>query len=271
MAKRYTKKTTKRKYAKKRSYKKKSSIKKMIKREISRQAEDKEAVVLNLGRNIYSVAAGAFDSSNIIECGFSATALNIAQGTSQGGRVGNKIRVKKLKIQGTLVPQPYSATTNPDPQPCQYRMILLYNKNTPNAVPTPQASADIVQFGSTVSSFDDDLIDQWAPLNTDTYTVLAEKRCKVGFALNSATNQTPGTIMPGQVMANNDFKLNYSLNWDITKYIPKVVTYKDNNVDATSRGLYLVIVPSSARGTALGSAAIVASFSYALTVKYEDF
>lgn len=271
MAKRYSKKTSKRKYAKKRTYKKKSSIKKMIKREISRQAEDKEACVLNLGRNIYSVAAGAFDSSNIIECGFSATALSIAQGTSQGGRVGNKIRVKSLKIQGTLVPKSYNATSNPDPQPCQYRMILFYNRNTPNAVPTPQASADIVQFGSTVSSFDDDLIDQWAPLNTDTYNILAQKRCKVGFAQNVIPTAGSGAVSLSQWQPNNDFKLNYSLNWDITKYIPKLVTYKDNNVDATSRGLYLMIVPSSARGTALGSAVIAAELSYALTVKYEDF
>lgn len=273
MAKRYTKKSTKRKSSyKKRVMKKarKSSFKKSVRKVLQSVAEKKEQVVLNLGRQLYGVASSAFDSSNNIVCGFQTTGISVSQGTNQQSRIGNKIRVHSLRIDGTLVPRAYSATTNPDPHPTQWRMILYYKKDSPTSVPTPQASNDIVQFGSTVTSFDDDLVDQWCPLNTDSYAILAEKRCKLGYAINSATNQTPGTIMPGAVSANNDFKLNCNVRWDLTKHIPKIIQYNDNNVDSITRGLYLMLVPSRADGTAIGSSAIVADFSHAITAKYTD-
>lgn len=273
MAKRYTKKSTKRKSSyKKRVMKKarKSSFKKSVRKVLMSVAEKKVFCELNLGRQLYSPASAAFDASNQIVCGFQTTGIAIQQGTNQQSRVGNKIRVHSLRIDGTLTPRAYSATTNPDPAPTQWRMILYYKKDSPTSVPTPQASNDIVQFGSTVTSFDDDLVDQWAQLNTDTYAILAEKRCKLGFAYNNVPTAGSGSVALGQIQPNNDFKMNYNLRWDLTKYIPKNITYNDNNVDSITRGLYLMLVPSRADGTAIGSSAIVAEFSFALTAKFTD-
>lgn len=78
-----------------------SSIKKMIKREISRNVENKTFTAYDLGKDIYphghpnwaaSIEPLAPDSQGIV----------IQQGVGQGERIGNKIKIKKLTLKGVL-------------------------------------------------------------------------------------------------------------------------------------------------------------------------
>lgn len=260
-----------RRVSKKRVFKKKSTrrpsaLKKMVKREIARSIENKSVQTYNLGLPIRSVIHGSF-GSQVIQVSPCATALAVNQGTGQGARIGNNITIKKLRFKGTIVPQVYSASVNPNPQPVQIKMFLFYDKlAAPNDVINPQSSNDFFQFGSTTTGFHNDLIDMWAPVNTDKYRVLTTRSFKCGIASNNGT----GYVADAQAYNNNDFKLNCNFSIDLTPYVIKHVKYNDNSSDPSTRSLYCMFVPCYAGGGAIGGSITAAGTQFMLDMEYED-
>lgn len=264
-------KTYKRRAPKRRSRARRPALKRLIQREISRNVENKTIQAYNLDRTLVSVFDAQFPNTtgpvgNVITLGPDPFSLNIVQGTGQGGRIGNKIRTKRLIWKGTIAPFSYGANYNPEPQPLQVKIFIFYDKDDPNAIPNPAANANFFQNGNTSTGFHGDLVDMWSPINTDRYRVLTSKTYKLGFANNAGT----GSVAAAQSFSNNDFKLNCNFYFDLTKYYPKRVVYNDTSTTPLTRGLWGMFVLANASGVIMGAGARPCGVQYMQNYVYED-
>jgi len=270
-------KTYKRRAApKKRAYKRKSyapkrtAVKKMIKREIARNIENKTFQVFDDNFDIVpSSNAAAFDSQVIPVTPYNGAYLTIAQGLGQGQRIGNRIKVKKLTFDAIIYPKAYNASTNPTPAPCQIKFWFFYDKEEPQSIPTPQASGDFLQFGSTALPLGNRLFDHMAPVNTDRYRVLTTRTVKVGYAEYGGTGAT-GSLPTQGNLSNNDFKLNARIHVDLMPYIVKDVVFRDTATAPTTRGVYMMAQPVLANGAAMAATVIPAEMNFMQSITYED-
>lgn len=248
---------------------KRPALKKMIRREISRQVENKTIQQTVISRIFVPANGATFETAtgsvgNMLNLGPTSTFLAIAQGTGQGQRVGNCIRTKRLTIKGTFVPYGYEATYNPTPEPMQIKMWVFYDKTTPTTQPTPYL--DFFQSGNTTTGFQNDLVDLWMPVNTDKYRVLTTRTFKLGYGNYNGT----GYQNAYQTFANNDFKMNASFSIDLTKYYPKNVRFNDSAGTPTTRGLYCIFAPCRASGGAWNGLERLGQLQYSQSYVYED-
>lgn len=242
------------------------AVKQIVKREIARAVETKSKESLNYQQVLYPT----YDTTNwpvynVVPVGFTSSSLDIFQGTGEGQRIGNKIKVKKLTYKGTIVPAPFDATTNTKPRPQQLKVFFMYDKTAPTTKPNPLG--DFFQFNNTSNAIANDLADLWAPINTEKYRVLKTKTFKLGYG--QFTSGSGGSPADGY-FCNNDFKLNCNFSFDLTKYIPQLVQYNDNNSDPTSRGLYAVWVLCSADGGPIAATQRTVGVQWWLRAEYED-
>lgn len=245
-------------------------VKAAIRYEIKREVEVKSRQTYYGQTGLYGPASATVNATNNLVVCPSGTACDVVQGTGEGARIGNQIRTRRLIHRGILIPNPYNATDNPDPGPLEVRMVYYRQRNDPSQLPGTPFS-DFFQFNSTTNAVPDSLSAQIEVINTDKYQVFTQRYFKVGYALSGPTNvSVSGTGMPGVAQANNDFKLNSKFRVDLTKYLPKVVRYNDNNADPTSAGIYCLIIVSRADGTAIGNAAIPLDICHTLDFQYED-
>lgn len=257
----------KRRPVKRRSYARKSggkALKRTIRKVVQSSAEKKQAEIYNLAMPIRSSIHGSF-TSQIFQVNPCAANLNILQGVGQGARVGNRIMIRNLTLKGSIVAQPYSATVNTNPFPSQIKMFLFGAKDVgPNVQPT--VLTDFFQLGNTTAGLQNDLVDMWCPVNTDIYTVYATRMFKVGY---SAANGT-GTSADNESFANNDFKFNANFNINLTKMVPKIVRYNDNNGNPLSRSLWCMFLPVRADGQPMSSSTTCATAQWVLSMSYTD-
>lgn len=247
---------------------KKVAVKKIVRREIARNIETKNRSTYVSDRKLYFPAAAAnFDSYNVIPLNFGVGGLDIVQGSGNGARIGNRIKVKKMLFRGTLVPEPYDATTNPIPFPTQWRVLFMYKKGDQTAYPTPATTGNIWDLNNGVYPFQNKLIDQWATINKDSYTVLGTRRFKLGYA--DSHRQVDGTL-GSQNYANNDFKYNINFSYDVTKMIVKNQIFQDNSSESRSRQLFAVFIPSASTGGNPAQTVIPAELEYCLEGHYQD-
>lgn len=241
---------------KKRTYKRKSyakkvtPMKKMIRREIARNVENKTIQVFNFQRTLEGPASSQFDSANVFPLGPDPASILVNQGTGQGGRIGNRIRTKKLTLKGVFTPAYYDAIYNSMPTPQQIKVFIFYDKTDPNALPQPQTAADFFQNGNSARGFANDVTDMVMPVNADRYRVLTTRTYKLGYA---AYTGSPGATQPAGYFSNNDFNLNCEFKIDLTKYYPKDVRFPDNSSLPTTRGLYCMVLAVPANGLGGGS------------------
>lgn len=257
---------------KKRTYKRKSyapkrkALKRVIRKEITRAAEKKTIQAFNYGRTIY-VSGSANFPQNVIDLGPSSSMV-INQGTGQGSRIGNKIQTQSLKMRGTITPLCWNTTTNPNPRPLQVKMVFFYDKSDPNALPA--VGTNFFQDGNSFKGFQDDLVDMWAPFNTDRYRICATRTFKLGYAAYGGTASSAANQTAHQVFANNDFKYNCNFNIDLTKMYPKKVIYNDTGGSPTSRGLFVLFYFAAADGSFLTNTWEMCSAQWMQTYTYTD-
>jgi len=242
-----------------------ASVKSIVAKMLSKNIEKKCFQFLGTGHDILPSSSPGFDSQ-IIPVSPAASYLAINQGLGQGGRIGNKITIKKLTMDGVLFPLGYNAVSNLTPAPLQVKLWVFYDKEEPNAVPSPMLAADILQFGSSSIAFQNELFDHTMPINLDRYRVLTTRTYKLGYASYGGTGAQP---QQGN-FANNDFKLNCRVKLDLTKYAIKRCVYRDNSSTPTTRGLYAMFQPVYANGNPILATQIPARFEYMLNVEYQD-
>lgn len=269
----YKRKTYKRR-AVKRTYKrykksaKKASIKRVVKRVLATQAEVKTYANMYTIRNLYTSTSSSlnFDFNNIGTCAWGAGGVVLSQGTGQGARVGNSVRLKKMTFKGSIHPTGYNSTTNPTPAPVACRMILFRQKDSPASQPAIVANNDIFQYGNTTQGLQDDLVDLWLSTNKDKYTIVGDRKFKIGYATSNGT----GGAANQSYYANNDFKMLYNFSIDVTKHLPKITKFNDANSTPTTPNLYYAVWYTAPDGTGIPANRICAQMQYVVEAKYTD-
>jgi len=239
------------------------SIKLVVKREMARAIEDKVVNFINHTGHQINPSNGGMNTQTIALSPY-PTWLPIQQGTGQGQRVGNAINIKRASIRGTIYPQVYDATYNPQPLPCRVIFWLIYDKENDNILPTVDST--FLQNGSSSMALQNSLTDCWTPINTDRWRVLSRKVFKLG----NSSSEGSGALSNFQYFSNNDFKYNCDFNIDYTKHLVKHVKFNDNTATPSTRGLFLVSTIVASNGSALQSIQRGAMMEYSIDMSYED-
>lgn len=191
--------------------------------------------------------------------------ISLVHGTGQATRIGNVVRTKSAILRGVLFPSPGNITLNPTPKAMEVCMWIFKLKN--------RAFGDEITYAQSVFNnnfFQDNagsqgasasLIDIIRKPNQDVVNVLYKRIFKLGYA--AGTNA--GNI------GNNDFKYNQKFSINVTKYIPKVIKYNDNDDSPSITHTYCMIAPYNADGTLYTDVSYtVAECHWQLDYTYED-
>jgi len=259
----------------KRSYRKKStaagarrdsvsaSVKKYVNRVIHTDQENKSVMFSNQLAFGNSVANSSLYSYPILPyTGFGT----IGQSITQGGRIGNEIKIRKVMLKYVLRPMAYNLSSNPFPAPVEVEMFLGRTRGVPGEIPVVVDFNNLFQSGSSVFSPIGNLTDLVADVNKDYWTIKKRWRHKIGYA---STNGTGG-IADTSYFSNNDFKLNVVKKLDITKLCPKTLKFNDSNNTTQGPGLFLFYQALNAGGGINGSTILPCHISYAIEIQFED-
>lgn len=239
-------------------------FKAMVNRAIARTEEKKESQLYSINTPIPSTASAGWTASSI-SIAPSSTGFVIPNGTGQGNRIGNVIRTKRAVIKGILHQNIYNATTNPQPQPVEVRMLIFKDKFNPSAQPAAVA-LDLFQTGSTAAGPANDLADMMLDVNLDRYQVYHDQIFKLGFANNGGL----GTNTSFQSFSNNDFKINCSFSVDITKFLPKTITYNDTSPAPMNNNLWMIFLPAFASGGVIPADSTLVNMSWSGSYQFTD-
>lgn len=221
---------------------KKSKQVALIKSVIYRNAEHKLAHKdLNLSPGILATGLGSLNGNYIMLTPQGGTAsvangISISRGTNSIQRVGNKIRTNSGILRYSIVPKPYNATTNALPCPVIVRMFFFKWKTSPTGVLSVNdlcstTTSTFFENGNAYAPFTGYLLDYTRKVSSDDYTYLGMKQHKVGPQYNNvATSGPSGTFYQN---SNNDFKLAITGSINVKKYLPKEVSFDDNDTVTT--------------------------------------
>lgn len=239
-------------------------IKAMVNRAVARTEEKKEQQQYSLNTPLPPSNNAGWTASSICISPRS-NGFIIPQGAGQGQRIGNVIRTKSAWVKGIIYPLPYDVATNINPIPTELRMLIFKDKFNRTGQPAAVA-LDLFQTGSTAIGPQNDLADMILAVNKDRYQIYHDEILKVGNSNYSGT----GSVAALQSFTNNDFGYNCQFNVDITKYLPKVVTYNDGSNDPMSDSLWMIFMPVQGGGGQFGSTQISTAMSWTADYKYTD-
>jgi len=152
--------------------------------------------------------------------------LSIAQGTGDGQRLGNKIKVKSAKLRIKMDPSAYNATYNPTPTPCMIIMwIFRMKQNNTLAGVQGMINGTFKDVNTTSQGLNGTESDLLLPENNNEIQLLHKKVFKLGHATNNGTGGAAGE----QYKTNNDFKCVEYFEKDITKYLYGTYSFNDTN------------------------------------------
>lgn len=258
---------------KKRSYKGKRSVRKVsktsrsfatkVKKVIHRMAENK---VLNQSSALTHVVACDGSTNNTA---FLNLLPALQQGSGQGQRIGNQVRLVKNTIKGHIWLRDYSATTNPLVAPVYVKMWVVswkYSNTGSGLQPTARSDFDtFFQSGSATSNFTGNLLDMERSVNSDVWTVHKTK----SFMLSTAPYSSAGT--PPIQYQNQQGLICQPFSFNLGKYA-KFLKYNDNIAPShpTNRNVYLIIQTVLARGQTNGTSSSYCTYSYSQDMIFED-
>lgn len=182
-------------------------------------------------------------------------ALNLSQGAGQGDRIGNSIRPRSFMLRGHII----AASTENADSPILARMVIFKRKQD---IEIPTDLSDLFQSGNTSVAPTNLPTDMYLPLNKEDYIIYKERKFSVTRNDNDSFASANGT------------NLIQFFKQDLTKYIPKKLTYADAAVDPTNCGIYLICLMCKADGSAFPAASVTGTtqlqLSYSVNLIYED-
>lgn len=225
-----------------------------VKMALSRALERKSSTALLSGIALgNAINATTFNANNTFPLTPYTNVLAIAQGNTQGTRVGNIVKPVKASMKLHLFLNPYTASTNTVPIPQVVEIYIFSLKGVDQAFgdavnAVSNSAGTFFQAGASYSGFGGDNLDALKETNPDSVTVYYHKRIKLGSAQYS---DNTGAQANQFFYTNNDFKLFHEINVDLMKHgFPKKLIFNDTNTIATSRALYCVISPWDSDGGA---------------------
>lgn len=247
-----------------------NTIKKVISRQIENKIQDYgPAGLVDLAS---ASNTAVFPGNNVKQLTPFTGELVIQQGTGQGARIGNDVRVVKATLALQYFPQPYSGSTNSIPMPQVVRIIIFSLKTPTDTIANAQSVClnTFFQNGSSYSGFVGNMTDYLRSVNRDQVTVYKDITIKLGAALYASNT---GTQAQFYQYANNDFPLNQHMKIDLLKCgYPKVLRWNDNDVITSGRQLYIVSNPMDADGgtNTDTTSALPSLMDYHINIEYED-
>lgn len=240
-------------------------LRKAIKREVDRLAE-KRTATFQTNTEIENASWTTFPS---MSGGFWPLSpyngyLTIAQGSTQGARTGNKIRIAKAKLNIILYPQPQDAVSNPSPRPQYIKFWFVRPKAQANS--TTLTINNFFQNGASALAFNGGLVDLNNQVNAQQYTLLGSKVYKLGNSVIS----TPG-VTTQQLFSNNDFPVSVIRQLDITKYLYKEYQFNDGDNTAINDMTVMFVEGINADGTSIANGVWSSNMNFRVTVDYVDF
>jgi len=242
----------------------KKSVSRVVKNVLKRSAERKE-VGNAYASNLYTTHGSYYQSAqfkqNNIVCFTPIAAsspnalITISQGTHEGARIGNEVNPKSLVYKGIIVPSATTAAggTNPSPfQPVELKFVVFsFKRQFAETVDQVYTTATTNMFdagaffsGLTYLSGVPNILDMVKDFNNDVITVHKVRTFKLG-------GQYSQTGAPGGGASNPqlaDFKFNCKFKMNLTKYLPKRITFNDSDDNSTSKQLYGLWIATDAGG-----------------------
>lgn len=209
-------------------------IAKIAQQVVSRNIEDKEARYVAQGFLFDSVINGSnFENGNIWLS--NPTIATKSQGTGQGQRIGNRLKIKKFMYRQRFWCIPQTADANN----YHLKMFVLTDKDNPNNGTTGSTNTAILNGpffnnGSTSTGTTGIMHDMMLPIDTDRWRVHKTREFKLGFSTNPQGTTTG--------WGNNDYKVSCSVRVNLKKYLPKYVQYRDSDGKIYSRGVVIIFL-----------------------------
>jgi len=179
----------------------------------------------------------------------------ITQGTGQGNRIGNKIKVKKLIVRGWLSVGNSFGTGGATPQ-CVKMMVGRLKQTF--ATPDGSYSA-LYQSGSSTAAPTNTYFDILRPIQRDQYIIYHQKVFKLATATNASGSN-----------ASNDFNMLVPFSINLNKHV-NVLNYADGATPPINFACFIWFVSVNADGSAT-SAVIppLVNCAYDMDVEYDD-
>lgn len=227
--------------------KKKESISSIIKKEILRLAEKK---TLNYGGGVQDVAnfanTGAVASNTIPLTPYTGY-MNVSQGTSSAGRIGNKIKITNANIKLMFAPNPYNATSNSIPTPQVLNVYIWKAANLTADITAARfiASNSFLQNSNASFGLTGNLRDYLFAINKDQVKILRKYTLKLGassYTLNTGTQDNSFNYN------NNDFKSCIIKTIDYTSLLDPEYTFNDAATLTSQQPIFITVSPNDFDG-----------------------
>jgi len=230
------------------------AVKQYVKRYIHGQTENKIWVSYAANQAI-TTASGSYPTALSL-------VPQVAQGTTQFTRIGNKIKVVKGFIRGHVNLLPYNATSNPWIGPLYVKMWLCkYKKVNSGTVADTNIDGFFFDSASGGTGFQGNMLDMELTNNKDSWIVYKTKT----FELNQTATigVTSGTSAPDNSKYSMPFYFSFG------RHIRRQINYEATVAGAPNNAnLFLVFQVVNADGSA--TAVQAAEYHFNTRVEYED-
>lgn len=167
-------------------------IKDIVKKEIHKNTEDKQAF-LHYPLTGHNSGVDSFgDAVQVLP--------NIGKSVNENGRIGNQIKAKNITVRGHFILTTIgNETTSTFKHNIVVRLMCVKVKNYPevSSAKTNYSSwmPSLLRKGGTTSGFTGTIEDLYAPINTDAVTVCYDKKFRISQGYyNTANNQYPPSM-----------------------------------------------------------------------------
>lgn len=206
-------------------------VKSYIKKELAKNIENKVSINVDYSGSILTLQrdnAGTLTYNYGIFNPYANNQFAINQGVAMNERIGNRIKLKKWIMKGTIYVDPESYASNNLGVFSQGLGYIDYYLGRKNNL-AEQITTDLeflYQNGPTATTPTAQLEERLYSINKDQYKIYYHKRVKIGQSSYIGIG-TGFPVFP----PNNDYKLNHEFKIDICKLVCKnhIIKYEDGN------------------------------------------
>lgn len=222
------------------------AIKAYVKKAIHKQAELKVASPLT-GQNQAIRGYGFYGGPTQLACYDITPVLTIPQGTGDGQRIGDRIKVKTLNIKGYVnLDSSFANDAIYRKNPMYVKMFVGRRIDTitdPNAL--TGGFSKFLQAGPVSSPPTNLPPDMYRYVNKELYRVFATRMFKIGVS-------APSNVPNDSAQWNNDFKFSKNFSVSLSKHID-VVKYSDGGNVPSNVAFYVWFLVCFANGSAINN------------------